>query len=44
MGSSLQGDTGLRRRRALRTALVLGLIALAFYFGFIALSVMRGGS
>jgi hypothetical protein len=31
-----------RRRRAMRTALVLGLVAVAVYLGFIAISVMRG--
>jgi hypothetical protein len=30
-----------RKRRIRRTALWLGLVALAFYIGFIALSVMR---
>jgi hypothetical protein len=31
-----------RRRAVRRTALWLGLLALAFYFGFIAMSVVRG--
>jgi hypothetical protein len=30
-----------RRRKVRRTAIVLGLIALAFYLGFILLSVIR---
>lgn len=30
-----------RRARARRTAIVLGLIALAFYVGFIAMSVSK---
>jgi len=30
-----------RRRRARRTAVVLGLIALAFYIGFIAMGVLN---
>jgi len=31
-----------RRRRIRRTAIVLGLVAMAFYVGFIVMSVMRG--
>ncbi|HTT02360.1 MAG TPA: hypothetical protein VMG11_09775 [Steroidobacteraceae bacterium] len=31
-----------RRRRIRRTTLLLALIALAFYVGFILMSVMRG--
>jgi hypothetical protein len=31
----------LRRTRARRTAIVLGLVALAFYVAFIAMSVAR---
>jgi len=30
-----------RKRRIRRTAIWLGLVALAFYIGFIAISVMR---
>jgi len=30
-----------RRRRARRTAVVLGLVALAFYVGFIAMGVLK---
>jgi hypothetical protein len=30
-----------RRRRARRTAIALGLIAAAFYIGFIVMSVLR---
>jgi hypothetical protein len=37
-------DVPARRKRALRTAIVLGLVALAFYAGFIVMSVMRSGS
>jgi hypothetical protein len=32
-----------RKRKARRTALWLALLAAAFYFGFIAISVMRAG-
>jgi hypothetical protein len=39
-----QDDERTRRRRAVRTAIVLGLVALAFYAGFIVMSVMRSGS
>jgi hypothetical protein len=38
-------DPALRarqRRKARRTALLLGLLALALYFGFIAYSVTKG--
>ena len=35
-------DEAERRRRIRRTALWLGLIALTFYVGFIAMSVIRG--
>ena len=31
-----------QRRRNVRMALWLGLVALAFFFGFIAMSVVRG--
>jgi hypothetical protein len=31
-----------RRRRVKRTAVLLGLVAAAFYFGFIALMIFRG--
>jgi uncharacterized membrane protein (DUF485 family) len=31
----------LRRRRVRRSAMLLGLIALAFYVGFIALTISR---
>ncbi len=34
-------EQGERRRKVRRTALVLGLVALAFYLGFIALAVVR---
>jgi hypothetical protein len=36
-----QDEIAERRRRAVRAAIVLGLVALAFYVGFIAMSVMR---
>jgi hypothetical protein len=39
-----QDDERARRRRAVRTAIVLGLVALAFYVGFILVSVMRSES
>ena len=35
-------DEAERRKRIRRTALWLGLIALMFYAGFIAMSVIRG--
>jgi hypothetical protein len=35
-------DDAERRRRVRRTALLLGVLAAAFYFGFIALAVTRG--
>jgi len=35
-------DEAERRRRIRRTALWLGFIALMFYAGFIAMSVIRG--
>jgi hypothetical protein len=34
-------DDPERRRRVRRTAIVLTLIALAFYFGFILMSIQR---
>jgi hypothetical protein len=33
-----------RRRRVRRTAILFGLIATAFYLGFIVMSVIRSGS
>ncbi|MGH8285487.1 MAG: hypothetical protein ACRETT_06940 [Steroidobacteraceae bacterium] len=39
-----QDDEVSRRKRAVRTAIVLGLVALAFYLSFILMSVMRSGS
>jgi hypothetical protein len=36
-----QDDERARRKRVMRTAVVLGLVALAFYVGFIVISVMR---
>ena len=35
-------NTADRRRSVRRTALWLALVAAAFYFGFIALAVLRG--
>jgi hypothetical protein len=35
-------DAADRRRRVRRTAVVLGLVAIAFYLGFIVMAVMRG--
>jgi hypothetical protein len=37
----MDSELEARRRRARRTALGLGLIALAFYIGFIIMSVRR---
>jgi hypothetical protein len=34
----------VRRRKVRRTAILFGLIAAAFYFGFIVMSVIRAGS
>jgi hypothetical protein len=31
-----------QRKKVRRSALLFGLVALAFYFGFIALTVVRG--
>jgi hypothetical protein len=39
----LSQPTDDRRAQVRRTALVVGLIALAFYVGFIAMAVMKGG-
>jgi hypothetical protein len=45
MATTASGSTAVdeseRRRRIRRSALWLGLIALVFYLGFIALSVIR---
>ena len=42
MATNLSGADGGQRRRAVRrTTLWLTLLALAFYFGFILLSVVR---
>ncbi|HKZ73312.1 MAG TPA: hypothetical protein VJ011_04560 [Steroidobacteraceae bacterium] len=38
---STHDDEAVRRKRAVRAAILLGLVALAFYAGFILLSVMR---
>lgn len=40
----LQQHEATRRKRAIRTAIVLGIVALGFYVGFIVMSVMRSGS
>jgi hypothetical protein len=37
-------DASARRRKVRRTAILFGLIAAAFYFGFIVMSVIRAGS
>jgi hypothetical protein len=37
-------DAEERRKRVRRSAIILGLVALAFYVTFIAMSVMRSGS
>jgi hypothetical protein len=34
-------ETTARRRKVRRTAILFGLIAAAFYFGFIVMSVIR---
>jgi hypothetical protein len=38
----VSSDDDERRRRIRRTTVLLALIALAFYVGFILMSVMRG--
>ena len=35
-------DQALRRRRVRRSAVLLALVAAAFYFGFILMSLVRG--
>ena len=37
-----QVDEADRRKRIRRTAIVFALIALAFYFGFIVITLIRG--
>jgi hypothetical protein len=37
-------DTDARRRKVRRMAILFGLIAAAFYFGFIVMSVLRAKS
>ena len=37
----MQADETARRRKVRRTAILFGLIAAAFYFGFIVMSVIR---
>jgi len=41
-GLSQVEDTERRKRSIRRTAIVFGLIALFFYFGFIVLTLVRG--
>jgi hypothetical protein len=40
----IDSDDAARRRRVRRTAILFGLIAAAFYFGFIVMSVIRAKS
>ena len=40
----MQTDDADRRRKVRRTAIVFGVIAAAFYFGFIVMSVIRATS
>jgi hypothetical protein len=40
----MHGDETDRRRKIRRTAIVFGLIAAAFYLGFIVMSVIRATS
>ena len=37
-------DRSAQKRRVRRTAILFGLIAAAFYFGFIVLSIIRSAS
>jgi hypothetical protein len=37
----IESDEAARRRKVRRTAILFGLIAAAFYFGFIVMSVIR---
>jgi hypothetical protein len=40
----IESEEAARRRRVRRTAILFGLIAAAFYFGFIVMSVLRAHS
>jgi hypothetical protein len=40
--SAAPPDEGPRRRRVRRSALLFALIATAFYFGFIVMTLVRG--
>jgi hypothetical protein len=40
----IEADETARRRKVRRTAILFGLIAAAFYFGFIVMSVLRAKS
>jgi hypothetical protein len=40
----IDSDDAARRRKVRRTAILFGLIAAAFYFGFIVMSVIRAKS
>jgi hypothetical protein len=40
--ASMPGDTSGQRRRVRRSALLWALIAVAFYLGFIILTLVRG--
>jgi hypothetical protein len=37
-------EVAARRKRAVRAAILLGLVAVALYAGFIVMSVMRSGA
>lgn len=41
MAGHMPVDQAIRRQRVRRGALVLALVAAAFYFGFIAMSLVR---
>jgi hypothetical protein len=40
----IESDDAARRRKVRRMAILFGLIAAAFYFGFIVMSVLRARS
>ena len=43
MNSASAGEATEQRRRVRRSALLWGLIAAAFYVGFIVMTLLRGG-